>query len=502
MKSRKNRVALSAVSALSFQILNLFIGMFIPKFVISIYGSEVNGLYSNIIQLLNIINLLQAGMIAASAYEMYKPIADKNYQKIGKIYYSAKKYFINSSYLLIAFSLIFIPVLLYGKSNKISFVQILLSVIILTLNSAIIFRYYCKYDLIFSSHQEKHILFISMYLEKFIYYPLVFICLRYKLNYNMMYLSLLISSAIKILFLHFKFKKRYEPLIKEYSNETNYKVKNQVHVLGNQIIFRVVDTFPILLVTQLYGLFTASVYSVYIMVISIFKTISDTLQNTIAPSFGDLYATKDFNHCTEIIELIQFLYSISINTITPCLVCLLAPFVGIYVGGSNAIKYVHVDISFYITIQFVCYSYYFLLNMIVNSTGIYKSVFKGNIVCLLISIVFTLILTLLDFRHVFLGISIFYILGIAINYYVINDRVLSIPKKQLIRPTLSIGLVIIYKFCFSDYIINYINFNIMNFIVIGIVSFIFGLIISIIIAFIFDRNQFKELTRIIKEKFL
>lgn len=502
MKSRKNRVALSAIAALSFQIINLFVGMFIPKFVISIYGSEVNGLYSNIIQLLNIINLLQAGMIAASAYEMYKPISEKNYKLIGKIYYSAKRYFIKCSYILVIISLVLIPILLYGKSNSISFSQVFLSVVILTLNNAIIFRYYCKYDLIFSSYQEKHILFISMYLEKIVYYPLVIICLYYKLNYNVMYMSLIISSIVKILYLRLKFNKKYKPLIKKYSRYDNYKVKNQVHVLGNQVIFRLIDAFPILLVTQLYGLFTASVYSIYIMVITIFKTIFDTLQNTIAPSFGDLYATGNYKRCNEIIELIQFMYSITINTITLCLVSLLVPFVGIYVGPSNISQYAYSDIAFCITIQFISYAYYFLLNMIVNSTGIYKAVFKGNIICLVISIILTYILGLLNFRIVFLGISVFYLLGIIINYYIINDRVLSLNKNQLKRPLISIVLILIYRILIVSTIIDSVKYEITNFLLYGLIMFFVGLIISMLIAILFDIKQLKIALKIIKEKIL
>ena len=80
----KNTVKNSVVT-LAFQIVTLIIGFVVPRWVISVYGSDVNGLTTNINQVINIINLLQAGLVGASIFEMYKPISKGDYETVGNI---------------------------------------------------------------------------------------------------------------------------------------------------------------------------------------------------------------------------------------------------------------------------------------------------------------------------------------------------------------------------------------------------------------------------------
>ena len=73
----------NSIYSVFFQLFTLAVGFFVPKLVIEAYGSEVNGLTSNVNQLINLINLLQAGLVGASIFEMFEPIARKDYKLVG-----------------------------------------------------------------------------------------------------------------------------------------------------------------------------------------------------------------------------------------------------------------------------------------------------------------------------------------------------------------------------------------------------------------------------------
>ncbi len=488
MNVRRKKTVKNTLSALVYQTINLIVGFFLPKLIIGVYGSEINGLSSNINQYLNILNLLQAGIIAASAYEMYKPITNEDYKTIGTIYYSARKYFNKCSYILLFLSITVIPFMLYGKTKTMSFNEMFLSVLILGLNSFIIFKYYCKFDLIFSAHQEKYTLVFSMYLEKSVYYILLFMILYLKWNYNWMYLCTLFGTVSKVVYLHFKFRNRFEVDIKQYNQLTDYRVKNQYHVLGNQIVFRIMDTFPIIAVTRFYNFTYASIYSVYILVIAIFKMIFDTLQNSIAPSFGDLFATGNKKRCIEIFETFQLLSFLLLNVIVICLAGLFLPFIRFYIGNVGEVNYIYSNIAFFITLQLISYSYFFQFNMIVNTTGIYRLILKGNIVIACLTIIITLGLTMLDFQYIYSGIFLYYLICSVHNFIVIRKYALKISYKCLIRPFISIVLFVCSSLLLTNRIYDVINNNINYWIIACIILLGVGIIISLLLTLLTDRH--------------
>ena len=143
------------VISLISQFLFLILSIIFPRLIILVFGSEVNGLTSSINQILNIINLLQAGVVGASIYDMYKPIAEKDDKLLAKIFYSSKKYFSKLSTIFLISGIVIIPFFLLNSNNSISFIEMFLSVVILTLNGALIFKYVSSYDIIISAHQRK-----------------------------------------------------------------------------------------------------------------------------------------------------------------------------------------------------------------------------------------------------------------------------------------------------------------------------------------------------------
>ena len=167
----------NTIVSLISQFILLILSMIFPRLIIMVFGSEVNGLTASINQVLNIVNLLQAGVVGASIYDMYKPIAEKNNRVLGSIFYSSKKYFSKLSVIFFVFSVTLIPIFLINSNNNISFIESILSVIILSANGALIFKYTSPYDIIISAHQKKYILVYSSLLEKFIYYGLLILIL-------------------------------------------------------------------------------------------------------------------------------------------------------------------------------------------------------------------------------------------------------------------------------------------------------------------------------------
>ena len=82
---RSKKAIVNIISLLLFQATTIICGFIVPKLIISNYGSNVNGLISSITQFLAYIVLLDSGFTAVVKSQLYKPIAENNYDKINAI---------------------------------------------------------------------------------------------------------------------------------------------------------------------------------------------------------------------------------------------------------------------------------------------------------------------------------------------------------------------------------------------------------------------------------
>ena len=93
MESRTKHITSNIIFALILESLQVVCNLIFPRLIIKTYGSSINGLTSTIGTMLTVINLIQAGAVGAATYEMFKPVSEKDYFTISRIYKSSRSYF-------------------------------------------------------------------------------------------------------------------------------------------------------------------------------------------------------------------------------------------------------------------------------------------------------------------------------------------------------------------------------------------------------------------------
>ena len=71
--TRKMKLMLNSTSSLIYQLITIVCGFVLPRFFLTHYGSEVNGLVSSITQFLGFISLAECGVGAVVQSTLYKP---------------------------------------------------------------------------------------------------------------------------------------------------------------------------------------------------------------------------------------------------------------------------------------------------------------------------------------------------------------------------------------------------------------------------------------------
>lgn len=487
---KKNKAVKNVVYSLSYQIFNVLFGFFVPNLIISTYGSEINGLTSTIMQFINILALLQAGIIGSSIFEMYKPISEGNTEIEASIFYSSENTYKKLSIVMFILSLLIIPYLLLTESLNLSFFQIAISVIALAFNTCLNFRYFSSFDIVFSAHEEKSTIIVSQFLGRIGYYIVLFVTIYFKFSFLWLYFANLVGTAISIMYIKISFNKKYNNIYKKVK-PINYKIKNHSHLFFNQATQQIIEAMPIIIVSFYYGLKYVSIYSVYFIILNLIKTIFITILNAIAATFGNIFASSSKKKISDNFH-ITFMLIILLSVIVLS-VCggALNTFISVYTHNLKEIEYLNESLTVVSLFYLFSYILFSLSDMFLNAMGLYKSVSKSTIIIGIVSTIICIVCTKLNYSYALLGCIVFYLVCGVIRLIIISYKV-SINSSSILKEVLFLIIVVIGFFVIFN------NLRVYNYIQLILLCIGLTVLASIIVG-IFAITVEKQIMMKIKE---
>ena len=85
MSKKDNRIKYNLLSGVFYQIVLIVLSFLLPRLYLENFGSEVNGVLSTIKQIFVYMFLLESGIGLATTQALYKPVAEKNHNKINSV---------------------------------------------------------------------------------------------------------------------------------------------------------------------------------------------------------------------------------------------------------------------------------------------------------------------------------------------------------------------------------------------------------------------------------
>jgi O-antigen/teichoic acid export membrane protein len=445
----KNALRNTAFSLL-LEVLLLIFGMIMPRLIILTYGSAVNGLTSAINQILSILNLLQAGAVGASIFEMYKPVAEKDYQRISLIMDASKRYFFKLGLIFLGLVMAIAPLVAISKADaEIGKWEILISVIILGINGAYYFFILSWYDILFSSHQKRYILSIAGIIEKLIYYGLLFIVLKSSIHFIFMYFVVLCGSTIKVLFLYYIYKKKYSMYMVPVPKDNRYEIKNRGYLLCNQVATQAVESSPVILITILYDLKLVSVFSIYNLVQMAIKMLINTVQYSISAVFGNVVVAESEEKVKNVFNIMQFVFCMMGVFICSCMIIMFMPFVRLYTIGITDANYIYPILAFLIVVNTMSFSLYIPYCLMANVYGFFKETYLQAMICAVFSIAFSCIFGMVYMPLVLIGLIFYYLSSFIYRLLLINNKISWFRFEKMPR-----RIAVLVLFPFATYIMG------------------------------------------------
>lgn len=431
---RSHNALKNVILSLLYEGVLIAFGLIVPRLIIGTYGSEVNGLTSTITHILSILNLLQAGAVGASIFQMFKPVAEKDYLQVSRVIDASKQYFRKIGLVFLLLVLAITPFVSMGVKSEIALWEKALAFIILGLNGAFYFFFTSWFDILFSSHQKRFVMSAVGIVERLFYYALIFGIIFARLHFVWMYVATLLGTVLRILILYVIYAKEFKPLLVPVEHDRAFKIKNKGYLLCNQIATQAVDGLPTIMITYLAGLSSASVYAVYNLVQNMIKLVINTLQLSVSEIFGNLVVSESEERVSSVYNLMECAFFIMAAILCSCAAFLFVPFIYLYTDGNSLdVNYLYPVLAALIVAYDIFFCMYMPAYTLTNVYGLFKETYLQSVICAVISAVVAFGLGLIYWPLVLAGPAVYYLSVLVCRAIVAKRKIPWLRLGPLVR---------------------------------------------------------------------
>jgi O-antigen/teichoic acid export membrane protein len=394
LSPNKRNVLVNVLSYAVLQVVNILVAVFLPRLYLQVYGSEINGLIATINNFISYFSYIEAGIGLALMFALYKPLAEKNVDMINKVVsYSRKTYLKISAFyfLLIVIFSSFYPFV--APSSELSTIDFAALILIIGLYGASDFLTMSKYRVLLTADKKEYVISLSAIASQAIRFVSVFCVLRFAYGISVLMVKLIPVATIflRSLILAIYVRKHYPDIsFKEKASKAEVHVSTHWDALLFQISINLCTTFPVILVSQLFGYAQANVFSTYYLIVSGVISVVSALSSGVTPIFGQLSSQGgDISGQYRKFELFVALVITSIFVTSAPLV---EPFVLFYSSVVKDVSYANEWYGVLLSLWGLLFVYRIPLTAGINAYGIYKETRLTNVVNIVLLVGLSLLL--------------------------------------------------------------------------------------------------------------
>lgn len=286
---------INVLASLSSNIVTIIIGLVAQALFIKIMGIEylgLNGLFTNIISMLGIIEL---GIGSAIIYNLYKPIADKDIETIKSLIKFYKKSYHVIGFIVLTIGLIIIPFLPLIIEDVTVNINIPLVYILFLLE--IVFSYFLSYKRsILYAEQKNYIINLIHIGYTVLLNAGQLLVLIFTKNYYLYLIIKIIARVIENLVITYIVNKKYSYLIGD-AKSLDKKIESDIIKKVKALFFHKIASFVVagtdnIIISKFLGVIWVGLYSNYFLVINAVQTLFIQALIALTPSVGNLLVTE------------------------------------------------------------------------------------------------------------------------------------------------------------------------------------------------------------------
>lgn len=458
----------------------------------------VNGLFSNVLSMLSLVEL---GVGTAIIYSMYKPIAENNKKEIAALMAFYKKAYHYIGVVITILGLLLVPFLdLIVKDNDIKNLEIIY--LLFLFNTSLTYFYAYKRSII-SADQKEYILSKYRMYFSILKAFLQIITLFLTKNFIIYILVQIFSTFLENFFISYKADKMY-PYLKEYKDEKVSlekiaRIKDDVKSLTiYKISGTMLDGTDNIIISSFLSVDLVGLLSNYTLIVSSINMLLSQVVSSVTASVGNFIVKEDRNRCEELLYNLTFVQFVFYGFSFVSLACLLNPFITLWVGKKylfNLLIVFVIALNFFIS-GILSTIWTFRTTMGLFKYGKYRPIFTA-ILNLVVSVILAKNIGILG---VLLGTTISRVFtNLWFDPYIVYKHGLHKKCYAYLQKLIIYIVVCIFDIILVNYIISFFGD--------GLAYFLLSIMVTVVVFFIsclffYKTDEFKYLLAVAKRNFI
>ena len=479
----------------------IILSFLVRTLFIKVFGEKLLGLDSLMINVLAMLSIAELGISGAISYSLYKPLVKKNVKKINAYMSFYKRLYNIVGMIVIGLGIILMFFLKFIVGSY-SYSHLYLIFLIYLFDTASL--YFISYkEILIVADQKNYKIFKYNFLFKILLYLLQLLLLIVYPNYVIYLIIMLFTKLGNRVAVNRYISKNYDYVDfqseeKLSRDELSTIKKNIYGLFCFKVGDYVVNCSDNIIISSIINIVIVGIYTNYLSITTILKTMIRNVFSGITASFGNLSVEGNKKAEKNVFNIMVFLGFLISGYVTLCFLCLINPFVELWLGKKYVLPYLSMVI--------ICINFYLMCNQLPLDTvkeayGFYNKDRYVPIIQAIINIIVSVVLAYkIGFNGVILGTTVSYLSTVFWNKpYMIHKYIFrqSVFKYYLDCIIYILSLIFIYGI--DCYVLGFLNINggILSLIVSGIIiSFIFVVMISIMF---FWRKEYKFLVNTFKK---
>ena len=491
-KAIKNIIAYAIL-----QIVTFICGLIVPRLILKSFGSDVNGLINSITQFLAYITLLESGFGPVVKTILYKPIANKEKNKIEAILKSTEKFFRKIAIIFIIYIIVLCLVYPSFVNNSFDAFYTISLILIIGISTFAEYFFGMTYKLYIQAEQKGYVTASIQIITTILNTILILILINFGASIQVVKLVSAIIFIMRPILQNIYVRKQYNINLKDVKE--NYEIKQKWDGLAQHIAGVVHGKTDVLILTLFSKIKEISVYSVYFLVINGVRNLITILSNGIEAAFGNMMANGEKENLNKKFSLYEFIYFTTITIVYACTILLIVPFVKVYTNGINDVEYERKIFAYIIVMAYFIHAIKTPYNSLAHTAGKFKETQKGAWIEAGSNLIISLLLVgKLGLVGVAIGtlVSVF-IRGVEFLIYTSKNILDRKVSKAIIRSCISI-IQLIFITIIGNYFFDLEVLSYFNWFILAIKIFIIACIVIIPFNLLFYKTERKDFSVILK----
>ena len=480
------------------QLIVILYGFIVPKIIIQLYGSNVNGLVLSITQFLGYITLLESGIGPVIKSTLYKPIAQKNQKDIANILRASEKFFRTIAAIFLVYLIILAFLYPFLVSNSFDYFFAFSLVIIISISTFAEYFFGMTYKLYLQAEQKNYVISLIQLFTYIACILVIIVLVHFSVSIQMLKLVSGLIFIARPICQNLYVKRKYNINLKE--ADVNYKLKNKWDGLAQHIASVIHNNTDITVLTLFGNLIYVSIYSVYNMVLKGIKSLIQAFTGGIDSSFGDMLAKKEYENLNKKFNVYEVLYYNVITVFYTCTLILILPFIKVYAFGITDANYIRPLFAFLIVMSEFTWALRCPYSSLTLAAGHFKQTQRGAWIEAFLNIIISVALVIkFGLVGVAVGTLVAMIYRTCEYIYYANKNILKRNVQNSIKKILSVGIETAIIICISKLITsNFVN-SYVTWIIYALIIFLISIAIVLLFDIIFYRKEIVNFKNILKQ---